>query len=347
MTEDRKAWRLLFEKVKEREADCPACAEPHQPGQECQQRPWDEFRDYLPIYCNPGSKCNRCGAPIFSDEPATDQPCLDCIIGEEPLIHSHPDDKLKDLVKHFSEALLAKLIAAEMKYGWNNGWTKQDWEADCQRHLLEHVAKGDPLDVAAYAAFCWYHGWRSGFNSSEGNADQVLKPPYPVSEPDKKLATDWYTWGFQSGIEAEKKAAERRSPAPEGGVVMAIEIKNRFTGNVIFRSEKAATVKEALQEANLSRANLSGADLSGADLSRANLGEQWVIQGQHRSDGYPFFLQRLTGDKEPMVKAGCRYFTLMQAEAHWTATRGGTKLFDETRAIVRAMVDVMHIRGLK
>ena len=128
---------------------------------------------------------------------------------------------------------------------------------------------------------------------------------------------------------------------------MAIEIKNRFTGNVIFRSEKAATVKEALQEANLSRANLSGADLSGADLSRANLGEQWVIQGQHRSDGYPFFLQRLTGDKEPMVKAGCRYFTLMQAEAHWTATRGGTKLFDETRAIVRAMVDVMHIRGLK
>ncbi len=162
-----------------REPDCPACAQPYQPGQECQQEPWAEFRDYLPIYCN-------------------------------------PDDKLKGLVKHFSEALLAKLIAAEMKYGWNNGWTKQDWEADCQRHLLEHVAKGDPLDVAAYAAFCWHHGWRSGFNSSEGNADQVLKPPYPVSEPDKKLATDWYTWGFQSGIEAEKKAAERRSPAPVG-----------------------------------------------------------------------------------------------------------------------------------
>jgi hypothetical protein len=29
------------------------------------------------------SKCNICGAPIFSDEPVTDQPCLDCIM--EPL----------------------------------------------------------------------------------------------------------------------------------------------------------------------------------------------------------------------------------------------------------------------
>jgi hypothetical protein len=30
---------------------------------------------------------------------------------------------------------------------------------ECQQHLSEHLAKGDPRDVAAYAAFCWYHGW--------------------------------------------------------------------------------------------------------------------------------------------------------------------------------------------
>jgi len=29
------------------------------------------------------SKCNICGAPIFADEPVTNQPCLDCIM--EPL----------------------------------------------------------------------------------------------------------------------------------------------------------------------------------------------------------------------------------------------------------------------
>ena len=107
-----------------------------------------------------------------------------------------------------------------------------------------------------------------------------------------------------------------------------------------------------LSGADLSAVDLSGADLSGADLSAAylwgaDLGDQWIIQGQHRSDGYPFSLQHLTDDREPMVKAGCRYLTLAEAEAHWSKTRGGTELFDETTAIIRAMVDVMHIRGLR
>jgi hypothetical protein len=55
----------------------------------------------------------------------------------------------------------------------------------------------------------------------------------------------------------------------------------------------------------------------------------------------------LKEDKEPMIKAGCRYFTVAQAQAHWEKTRAGEKLLDETRVIVRAMVDIMHIRGLK
>lgn len=69
-----------------REPDCPACAEPHQPGQECQQKPWAEFREYLPLYCTHHSQCNRCGAPIFSDEPVIDQPCLDCIMGDDATV---------------------------------------------------------------------------------------------------------------------------------------------------------------------------------------------------------------------------------------------------------------------
>jgi len=192
---------------------------------------------------------------------------------------------------------------------------------------------------------------------------------------------------------------------------MAFEIKHRFTGAVIFRSEKAATMGDAVQEANLSGANLSGAnlsgaylsranlsganlsraylsraylsranlnganlsgaylsgaylsranlsranlsgaylsgaDLNGADLNGANLGDQWVIQGAHRSDGYPFFLQKLTGDSEPMVKAGCRHFTLAQAQKHWEKTRAGTALFKETENIVRSMVELARIRKL-
>jgi uncharacterized protein YjbI with pentapeptide repeats len=59
-----------------------------------------------------------------------------------------------------------------------------------------------------------------------------------------------------------------------------IQIKNRFTGSIIFESEKE-TIKEAVIEAKNSGANLRGADLRvtnlrgadlrGADLSGANL----------------------------------------------------------------------------
>jgi len=123
-------------------------------------------------------------------------------------------------------------------------------------------------------------------------------------------------------------------------------------GADLFKSETATTAKEALQEAARSGAylivaDLRGANLRGAYLSGADLGDQWVIQGQTRSDGYTFFLQRLTGYIEPMIKAGCRLKTIPDAQAHWETTRKGEKLLDETRAIVRAMVDVMHIRGLK
>ena len=55
-----------------------------------------------------------------------------------------------------------------------------------------------------------------------------------------------------------------------------IEIKNRWTGVVLYRSETTETIRKAVEEAvtagaNLSGANLSDANLSGADLSRANL----------------------------------------------------------------------------
>ena len=58
---------------------------------------------------------------------------------------------------------------------------------------------------------------------------------------------------------------------------MLIQIKNRWTGNLIFEGEfdclrdAVAKARANLYGANLSGANLSGADLSGANLSGANL----------------------------------------------------------------------------
>tara|TARA_Y100000815_G_scaffold221805_1_gene208185 strand:- start:82 stop:1134 length:1053 start_codon:yes stop_codon:yes gene_type:complete len=64
-----------------------------------------------------------------------------------------------DLVDRFAAALKEKLAASERKYGWTDEWTKDDWQERCQRSLVEHLAKGDPRDVAAFAAFMWHHGW--------------------------------------------------------------------------------------------------------------------------------------------------------------------------------------------
>jgi hypothetical protein len=70
------------------------------------------------------------------------------------------------LVMRFAGSLAAKLRRAEEKYGYTDGWARDDWEAECRQHLHEHVAKGDPLDVAAYAAFCWAHGWSTASDPS-------------------------------------------------------------------------------------------------------------------------------------------------------------------------------------
>lgn len=78
--------------------------------------------------------------------------------GEDP---KTPDAGVETdaLVDRFAVALKAKLRFSEAKHGWQNGWLKPDWRADCQRDLSRHIAKGDPIDVAGYAAFCWHHGW--------------------------------------------------------------------------------------------------------------------------------------------------------------------------------------------
>jgi uncharacterized protein YjbI with pentapeptide repeats len=114
-----------------------------------------------------------------------------------------------------------------------------------------------------------------------------------------------------------------------------------------------------LSGANLSRADLSGADLSGADLSRANLSRADLsradlsgaylssayLSGAYlsganlsganlmdgikatsaphrratRADGYEFLLWHT--DVGWRVRAGCRFFTMDEARAHWSATR--------------------------
>ncbi|MGL4650428.1 MAG: hypothetical protein ACRC1H_13555, partial [Caldilineaceae bacterium] len=66
-----------------------------------------------------------------------------------------------ELVQRFAVALAEKLAAAEKKYGYSDKWAESDWMDECRAKLVEHVAKGDPRDVAAYCAFLWHHGERT------------------------------------------------------------------------------------------------------------------------------------------------------------------------------------------
>jgi len=74
------------------------------------------------------------------------------------------NDDTANLVARFATALAEKLRKAEQKYGYDDGWMDEDWMRECADQLVEHVAKGDPLDVAAYAAFMWHHKWKTSIN---------------------------------------------------------------------------------------------------------------------------------------------------------------------------------------
>jgi hypothetical protein len=69
------------------------------------------------------------------------------------------DQRTSILVDRFAFALKEKLLESQSKYGWTDDWAKGDWQDRCTQALCDHLAKGDPRDVAAFAAFMWHHGW--------------------------------------------------------------------------------------------------------------------------------------------------------------------------------------------
>lgn len=66
------------------------------------------------------------------------------------------------LIVDTAQALGNKLLTAQNKRKADPvGWMRNDWEDDCRAGLMNHIQKGDPRDVMAYAAFMHYHGWKT------------------------------------------------------------------------------------------------------------------------------------------------------------------------------------------
>ena len=116
----------------------------------------------------------RCGyraaaATIRSTFPPAPQPPVQP--PAQPALHP----ETADLVRRFSAALAEKLAAAEQKYGYSDNWARPGWMDECRQHLLDHVAKGDPRDVAAYCAFLWHHGERTAPAQPSADAARYRK----------------------------------------------------------------------------------------------------------------------------------------------------------------------------
>jgi hypothetical protein len=77
------------------------------------------------------------------------------------------DPMTAQLVSSFAAAVAEKLKAAQDKYDFEQHWAVPDWADQCRQELQEHVNKGDPKDVAAYAAFCWWHSWPTALKDGD------------------------------------------------------------------------------------------------------------------------------------------------------------------------------------
>jgi len=117
----------------------------------------------------------ECPDPDESWMPLYAEPISGRAVPAQPALHP----ATADLVRRFSVALAEKLAAAEQKYGYSDNWARPGWMDECRQHLLDHIAKGDPRDVAAYCAFLWHHGEHTSPSRTHAHwscvKDHVLK----------------------------------------------------------------------------------------------------------------------------------------------------------------------------
>ena len=104
-----------------------------------------------------------------------------------------------------------------------------------------------------------------------------------------------------------------------------------------------------LASANLAWANLAWANLAGANLSQANfanavLGDNRILDGGLRSDGWRFFLW-WDASRGWRIRAGCRDFSIEEARSHWSIDRQRGTLDAESMAIINHLRNLAEARG--
>ena len=110
------------------------------------------------------------------------------------------ENALSNLVHRFCDALLSKLRRAEDKYGYQNAWRRAGWAVELREALLTHVDKGDPLDVAAYCAFAWHHGWSLAGETAPTQGDRETARQIMRDSCESVIGSSPYLTDFNDGL---------------------------------------------------------------------------------------------------------------------------------------------------
>lgn len=200
----------------------------------------------------------------------------------------HPDSK--QLVQRFAEELGCKLRAAEEKYGYSDGWLTEDWETECREHLIEHLGKGDPRDVAIYAAFMWARSWSTAAPPRPEPSEAGEMPDETLDQELRRLVLE-YRDGSSNADEAWNLIADfaecncdaicsalasppPTEPTPQDAEMIAIDVLAKIVGDIrndpenpdAFRDEPWRAPKisyDRIADAILTAARLSSLSAKG------------------------------------------------------------------------------------
>ena len=130
---------------------------------------------------------------------------------------------------------------------------------------------------------------------------------------------EWLVTGGSRGACANLLGANLRGANLSGANLRGADLRDAdlIGADLSGANLSGANLRGAdLRDADLIGADLSGANLSGANLRNANLsGTAGVIDAGHDPRGYRFAGVRHDGGWR--VSAGCRWFALEEARAHW------------------------------
>ena len=123
----------------------------------------------------------------------------------------------------------------------------------------------------------------------------------------------------------------------------------RFDGALLdgARFDGASLDGARFDGASLDGASFFGARLDGARFDGAKINDEktaiGILRRATRSDDQEFFLWHC--QEGFFIKADCRFLDMEAARQHWTATRAGTPLGDETQDILAMFAKAIKRRG--